>query len=160
LRSQYKDNLNSKLHEILLLFHWSSFLCLQLNVLTGCWASKVMCKKHNFMLLIFQLILAVGTKLQAIIASMALEIQERHAVIQGMPLVKLSDHHFWLGRPRMVLFMIHFSLFVVWKLSFLTVRSIVLINLKRVPFIYLQNAFQLTYFLWVWVSSSFCIWEI
>ncbi|KAJ4777846.1 MLO-like protein [Rhynchospora pubera] len=70
------------------------------------------------------LILAVGTKLQAIIASMALEIQQRHAVIQGMPLVKLSDHHFWFGKPRLVLFLIHFTLFV--------------------------NAFQLTYFFWIW----------
>lgn len=74
------------------------------------------------------LILAVGTKLQAIIASMALEIQQRHAVIQGMPIVKLSDHHFWFGRPRLILFLIHFTLFV--------------------------NAFQLTYFLWVWYKFN------
>ncbi|XP_078155518.1 MLO-like protein 9 isoform X2 [Carex rostrata] len=70
------------------------------------------------------MILAVGTKLQAIIASMALEIQQRNAVIQGMPLVKLSNHHFWFGRPHLVLFLIHFTLFV--------------------------NAFQLANFLWIW----------
>ncbi|XP_078155519.1 MLO-like protein 9 [Carex rostrata] len=70
------------------------------------------------------MILAVGTNLQAIIASMALEIQQRNAVIQGMPLVKLSNHHFWFGRPRLVLFWIHFTLFV--------------------------NAFQLANFLWIW----------
>ncbi|KAJ4796452.1 MLO-like protein [Rhynchospora pubera] len=70
------------------------------------------------------LILAVGTKLQAIIAKMAIEIQHRHTVIQGMPVVKLSDHHFWFGRPHLVLSLIHFSLFV--------------------------NAFQLTHFLWIW----------
>ncbi|PPR84049.1 hypothetical protein GOBAR_AA36669 [Gossypium barbadense] len=40
--------------------------------------------------------LAVGTKLQAIIARMALEIVEKHAVIQGMPLVQVSDQHFWV----------------------------------------------------------------
>ncbi|XP_008804580.1 MLO-like protein 9 isoform X2 [Phoenix dactylifera] len=70
------------------------------------------------------IILAIGTKLQAIITRMAVEIQERHAVIQGIPLVHLSDHHFWFGRPQLVLFLIHFTLF--------------------------QNAFELIYFLWIW----------
>ncbi|CAL9129336.1 unnamed protein product [Musa textilis] len=69
-------------------------------------------------------ILAVGTKLQAIITRMALEIKERHAVIQGIPLVQLSDHHFWFGRPQFILFLIHFTLF--------------------------QNAFQLIYLIWIW----------
>nr|CAD1830652.1 unnamed protein product [Ananas comosus var. bracteatus] len=70
------------------------------------------------------IILAVGTKLQAIITQMALEIKERHAVIQGIPLVQLSDHHFWFGRPHFIMFLIHFTLF--------------------------QNAFQIIYFLWIW----------
>lgn len=69
-------------------------------------------------------ILAVGTKLQAIIARMAVEITERHTVIQGMPVVKLSDEHFWFGKPHMVLHLIHFALF--------------------------QNAFEITYFFWIW----------
>nr|CAD1829274.1 unnamed protein product [Ananas comosus var. bracteatus] len=56
-------------------------------------------------------ILAVGTKLQAIIAGMAIDIQERHAVVQGIPLVQLSEKHFWFGCPRLVLFLIHFTLF-------------------------------------------------
>uniref|UniRef100_A0A0E0R1Y3 MLO-like protein n=1 Tax=Oryza rufipogon TaxID=4529 RepID=A0A0E0R1Y3_ORYRU len=55
--------------------------------------------------------LAVGTKLQAIIAMMAVEIKERHTVIQGMPVVKLSDEHFWFGKPRLVLHLIHFASF-------------------------------------------------
>ncbi|XP_072957739.1 MLO-like protein 9 [Typha angustifolia] len=70
------------------------------------------------------IILVVGTKLQAIITKMAIDIQEKHSVIQGIPLVNLSDHHFWFGRPQLVLFLIHFTLF--------------------------QNAFQLTYFFWIW----------
>ncbi|KAJ3681990.1 hypothetical protein LUZ60_014563 [Juncus effusus] len=73
-------------------------------------------------------ILAVGTKLQAIIAHMAVEIQEKHVVIQGIPVVKLSDQHFWFGKPRLVLFLIHFSLFL--------------------------NAYQLTYFFWIWYMFS------
>lgn len=60
-----------------------------------------------------KLTLAIGTKLQAIISDMALEIQERHAVIQGMPLVNVSDRHFWLSRPALVLHIIHFILFQV-----------------------------------------------
>ncbi|KAF3341340.1 MLO-like protein 9 [Carex littledalei] len=70
------------------------------------------------------IVLAVGTKLQAIIAQMALEIKERHAVVQGIPLVQLSDHHFWLGKPKFILFLIHYTLF--------------------------QNAFEIIHFLWIW----------
>ncbi|KAH6799325.1 Seven transmembrane MLO family protein [Perilla frutescens var. frutescens] len=70
------------------------------------------------------IILAVGTKLQAILTKMAIEITERHAVVQGIPLVQGSDKYFWFGRPRLVLHLIHFALF--------------------------QNAFQITYFLWIW----------
>ncbi|XVE87564.1 hypothetical protein DITRI_Ditri18aG0127700 [Diplodiscus trichospermus] len=72
------------------------------------------------------IILAVGTKLQAILTKMALEITERHAVVQGIPLVQGSDKYFWFGRPQLVLNLIHFALF--------------------------QNAFQITYFLWIWYS--------
>ncbi|XP_061948948.1 MLO-like protein 10 isoform X1 [Populus nigra] len=72
------------------------------------------------------IILAVGTKLQAILTMMALEITDRHAVVQGMPLVQASDKYFWFGRPQLLLHLIHFALF--------------------------QNAFQITYFLWIWYS--------
>ncbi|XP_039000823.1 MLO-like protein 10, partial [Hibiscus syriacus] len=72
------------------------------------------------------IILAVGTELQAILTKMALEITERHAVVQGMPLVQASDKYFWFGRPQLVLHLIHLALF--------------------------QNAFQITYFLWILYS--------
>ncbi|XP_021301126.1 MLO-like protein 10 [Herrania umbratica] len=72
------------------------------------------------------IILAVGTKLQAILTKMALEITERHAVVQGIPLVQGSDKYFWFGRPQLILYLIHFALF--------------------------QNAFQITYFLWILYS--------
>ncbi|KAI5683931.1 hypothetical protein M9H77_05159 [Catharanthus roseus] len=70
------------------------------------------------------IILAVGTKLQAILTRMALEISERHAVVQGIPLVQGSDKYFWFGKPQLVLHLIHFALF--------------------------QNSFQIIYFLWIW----------
>ncbi|PRQ19357.1 hypothetical protein RchiOBHm_Chr7g0216341 [Rosa chinensis] len=70
------------------------------------------------------IILAVGTKLQGIITQMALEIQERHAVVQGIPLVQVTDKHFWFSWPELVLYLIHFVLF--------------------------QNAFEITHFFWIW----------
>ncbi|KAE8715889.1 MLO-like protein 10 [Hibiscus syriacus] len=57
------------------------------------------------------IILVIGTKLQAILTKMALEITERHAVVQGIPLVQGSDKYFWFGRPELVLHLIHFALF-------------------------------------------------
>ncbi|KAH9710495.1 MLO-like protein 8 [Citrus sinensis] len=74
------------------------------------------------------IILAIGTELQSILTKMALEISERHAVVQGIPLVQGSDQYFWFGRPQLVLHLIHFALF--------------------------QNAFQITYFFWIWYSFS------
>ncbi|XP_051118091.1 MLO-like protein 9 [Andrographis paniculata] len=68
-------------------------------------------------------ILAVGTKLQSIISNMAVEIQQKHAVVQGIPLVQLSDNHFWFGWPQLVLHLIHLTQF--------------------------QNAFEITYFIWI-----------
>ncbi|KAI3465470.1 hypothetical protein Pfo_022133 [Paulownia fortunei] len=68
-------------------------------------------------------ILAVGTKLQSIITQMAIEIQEKHAVIQGIPLVQVSDKHFWFSKPTLVLHLIHLILF--------------------------QNAFEITFFIWI-----------
>ncbi|GLJ39966.1 hypothetical protein SUGI_0817640 [Cryptomeria japonica] len=70
------------------------------------------------------IVLLVGTKLQAIITDMAIEIHERHAVVKGTPVVQPSDKRFWFNRPKLVLFLIHFTLF--------------------------QNAFQLAFFLWIW----------
>ncbi|XP_074300094.1 MLO-like protein 9 [Silene latifolia] len=68
-------------------------------------------------------ILAIGTKLQAILTKMALEITDRHSVVQGIPLVQGSDSYFWFSKPRLILHLLHFTLF--------------------------QNAFQITYFLWI-----------
>ncbi|TKY75354.1 MLO protein 5 [Spatholobus suberectus] len=80
-------------------------------------------------------ILAVGTKLQAIITRMALDIKERHAVVQGIPLVQVSDKYFWFAWPQLVLYLIHFVLF--------------------------QNAFELTYFWWTWYEFGWasCFYE-
>ncbi|KAI3665251.1 hypothetical protein L6452_43875 [Arctium lappa] len=97
---------------------WASFVIFLLLNVNGWqamfWAS----------LLPLVVILAVGTKLQAILTKMALEITERHAVVQGIPLVQGSDKYFWFSKPHLLLHLIHFALF--------------------------QNAFQITYFFWIW----------
>ncbi|KAM1528952.1 hypothetical protein ACFX1Z_018219 [Malus domestica] len=99
---------------------WASFVIFLLLNVNGWqllfWAS----------LIPLMIILLVGTKLQAILTKMALEITEKHAVVQGIPLVQGSDKYFWFGRPHLILNLIHFALF--------------------------QNAFQIIYFFWIWYS--------
>lgn len=56
-----------------------------------------------------------GTKLEAILSNMDLEITENHAVIQGTPLFQGSDKYFWFGKPELVLHRIHFALFQVFQ---------------------------------------------
>ncbi|KAD7477334.1 hypothetical protein R6Q59_003353 [Mikania micrantha] len=101
---------------------WASFVIFLLLNVSGWqalfWAS----------LLPLIVILAVGTKLQAILTKMALEITERHAVVQGIPLVEASDKYFWFSKPHLILHLIHFVLF--------------------------QNAFQITYFFWIWYEYN------
>lgn len=97
---------------------WASVVLFLLFNVHGWWAMYWVSVMPIFV------ILAVGTKLQAIITQMALEIQERHAVVQGIPLVQVSDRHFWFSWPQLVLYLIHFVLF--------------------------QNAFELTHFFWIW----------
>ncbi|XP_073137171.1 MLO-like protein 8 [Henckelia pumila] len=108
---------------------WASFVIFLLLNVSGWktlfWAS----------LIPFIIILAVGTELQSILTKMAIEIKDRSAVVQGMPLVQVSDKHFWFGRPKLVLQLLHFALF--------------------------QNAFQITYFLWIWYEDgiTYCAYE-
>ena len=74
-----------------------------------------------------QLLLAVGTKLEHIIAKLAYDVAARQTAVEGDLVVKPSDEHFWLGQPRIVLHLIHFILF--------------------------QNAFELSFFFWILVSN-------
>ncbi|KAK7279672.1 hypothetical protein RJT34_24728 [Clitoria ternatea] len=76
-------------------------------------------------------ILLVGTKLQMIITTMALRIQDRGEVVKGAPVVEPGDELFWFNNPRLVLFFIHVTLF--------------------------QNAFQLAFFTWSTFDNGFKI---
>ncbi|KHN19980.1 MLO-like protein 1 [Glycine soja] len=75
------------------------------------------------------LLLAVGTKLGHVITQLAQEVAEKHAAIEGDLVVQPSDEHFWFHRPHVVLFLIHFILF--------------------------QNAFEIAFFFWIWVTYGF-----
>lgn len=81
------------------------------------------------------IILAVGSKLQAIVTQMAVEIQERQSVVQGVPVVELSDRHFWFSQPRLILYLIQLTLF--------------------------QNSFEITHFFWIWYEFGLdtCFYE-
>eukprot|EP00253_Pinus_taeda_P009262 PITA_09262 len=72
--------------------------------------------RHGFIMIV----LIVGMKLQLILLEMALGIEGRHAVVRGIPVVQPTDKLFWLNRPDLILFLIHFSLFEnAFQLAFL-----------------------------------------
>ncbi|KAK9290353.1 hypothetical protein L1049_008521 [Liquidambar formosana] len=72
------------------------------------------------------MVLVLGTKLEVIVARMALQIKDQNKVIKGTPLVEPNDNLFWFGDPRFVLTLLHFTLFM--------------------------NAFELAFFIWVTIQ--------
>ncbi|KAK4419177.1 MLO-like protein 3 [Sesamum alatum] len=69
------------------------------------------------------IVLVLGTKLEVIVAKMALQLKNQNNVVIGAPLVQLYDDLFWFRWPRFVLHLLHLTLFV--------------------------NAFELAFFIWV-----------
>ncbi|KAI3682048.1 hypothetical protein L2E82_50196 [Cichorium intybus] len=58
------------------------------------------------------IVLVLGTKLQVIVARMALQLKEQNKVIIGAPLVTPNDNLFWCSNPQFVLTLLHYTLFV------------------------------------------------
>ncbi|KAI7981611.1 MLO-like protein 3 [Camellia lanceoleosa] len=75
------------------------------------------------------IVLVLGTKLEVIVARMALQLNNQDNVIIGAPLVQPHDDLFWFGRPRFVLTLLHLTLFL--------------------------NAFELAFFVWVTIQFGF-----
>ncbi|KAI7997499.1 MLO-like protein 3 [Camellia lanceoleosa] len=75
------------------------------------------------------IVLVLGTKLEVIVARMALRLNNQDNVIIGAPLVQPHDDLFWFGRPRFVLTLLHLTLFL--------------------------NAFELAFFVWVTIQFGF-----
>ncbi|KAL8516065.1 hypothetical protein ACS0TY_014661 [Phlomoides rotata] len=68
------------------------------------------------------IVLFVGTKLEVIVARMAIEVANQ-SVIRGAPLVQPDNNLFWFKRPQLILTLLHFTLFM--------------------------NAFEFSFFIWV-----------
>ncbi|XP_044970021.1 MLO-like protein 1 [Hordeum vulgare subsp. vulgare] len=66
------------------------------------------------------LLVVVGTKLEHVIDQLAQDVVEKHSAIEGDLVVNPSDEHFWCGKPRVILYLIHFILF---QNAFETTRS-------------------------------------
>ncbi|KAH9700744.1 MLO-like protein 3 [Citrus sinensis] len=75
------------------------------------------------------IVLALGTKLKVIVARMAHQLQDEHDVIRGSPLVQPNDNLFWFNRPKFVLTLLHYTLFM--------------------------NAFEMAFVVWVTMGSTF-----
>ncbi|KAH7842699.1 hypothetical protein Vadar_008232 [Vaccinium darrowii] len=75
------------------------------------------------------IVLVLGTKLEVVVARMALQLQNQNSVIIGAPVVQPHDDLFWFGRPTFVLTLLHLTLFV--------------------------NAFELAFFIWVTIQFGF-----
>ncbi|XP_058094415.1 MLO-like protein 1 isoform X2 [Magnolia sinica] len=75
------------------------------------------------------LLLAVGTKMEHVMTQLANEVAEKHIAVEGELVVRPSDENFWFNRPKIVLSLIHFILF--------------------------QNAFEIAFFFWILMGSSF-----
>lgn len=73
-----------------------------------------------------QLLLSVGTKLEHVITEIAHNVAEKYFAIGGDLIVMPSDDYFWFHRPRILLFLIHLILF--------------------------QNAFDIAFIFWLFVS--------
>ncbi|KAA8544018.1 hypothetical protein F0562_021805 [Nyssa sinensis] len=69
------------------------------------------------------IVLVLGTKLEVIVAEMALKLKDQNSVIKGAPVVQPNDKLFWFSHPNFVLTLLHFTLFM--------------------------NAFEFAFFLWV-----------
>ncbi|KAJ4979586.1 hypothetical protein NE237_010366 [Protea cynaroides] len=64
-------------------------------------------------------VLILGTKLEVILARMALQLKHQNAVIIGAPLVQPDDNLFWFSKPGFVLSVLHFTMFVnAFELAF------------------------------------------
>ncbi|MCL7041323.1 hypothetical protein MKW94_023540 [Papaver nudicaule] len=58
------------------------------------------------------LILALGTKLEVIVAKMAIKLGTENVITRGTPLVHPNDELFWFGHPGFLLHFLHLTLFM------------------------------------------------
>ncbi|XP_047311119.1 MLO-like protein 3 [Impatiens glandulifera] len=78
----------------------------------------------SFLPLVF--VLAIGTKLEVVVAEMAIQLKDQNTVIKGALLLQPNDNLFWFSQPNFVLTLLHYTLFM--------------------------NAFEITFFIWVTIQ--------
>lgn len=105
-----------------------------------------------------KLVMLVGTKLQHVVSSLALEIEEQTGPPTGAQ-VKPRDDLFWFGKPDILLRLIQFIIFQVRPYA-LHIMSCVWFGLVSISgfiprFLFMQNAFEMATFLWSLVSFMF-----
>lgn len=72
------------------------------------------------------MVLVLGTKLEVIVAKMAIELKNQTHVIKGAPMVQPNDNLFWFSQPKFVLTLLHFTLFtVIYPSSYLNQKMII-----------------------------------
>ena len=109
-----------------------------------------------------QLVLLVGTKLQHIIATLALESAGITGSFNG-PKFRPRDELFWFKKPELLLSLIHFILFQVCHfIGIVLVNCVYVMVLLQRKFkliistlTFWQNAFELASFFWFWVRPPF-----
>jgi hypothetical protein len=63
---------------------------------------------------------------------MARDIQDKTAVVKGVPVVEPSNKYFWFNRPDIILFLIHFTLFqVIFTLNNLSRLDLDMAKIKK-----------------------------
>ncbi|WVZ10736.1 hypothetical protein V8G54_015266 [Vigna mungo] len=75
-----------------------------------------------------QIILAVGTKLQAILAKMAIEITDRHAVVQGIPLYSFGVRNCFRNDYKLAIMKVALGIVMLCLCSYITLPLYALVT--------------------------------
>lgn len=96
-----------------------------------------------------KIVMLVGTKLQHVVSSLALEIVEQSGPSVGIQL-KPRDDLFWFGKPEILLRLIQFIIFQVSTHDSLMIYVICFVILFLILFCFflMQNAFEMATFIW------------
>lgn len=88
--------------------------------------------------LLSQTVLVLGTKLEVIVAKMALKLYDQNGVVIGTPLVKPNDDLFWFGHPKFVLTLLHLTLFTVINYFSLISKQVTIVLLHIIMLYVIQ----------------------
>lgn len=139
------------------IYFWLSFIPAIVGILTLAIISNQSLHNNIFLnnLSMSKLVMLVGTKLQHVVSSLALEIKEQTGPQIGTQ-VKPRDDLFWFRKPVILLRLIQFIIFQViisCVVSFKYPSSHPYLTVVLISFIFVQNAFEMATFIWSLVSG-------